>query len=161
MTLTAEAREWGRKWYEKLWTQTVKESSDSQVQGYLARKQGHLVKLALVLSISESDAMQITDRHMQLAEIMLGEAEATSSHVFSRIGRSEDSLQAERLLDFIKKYGKVEYTTAYRYVHDHFPDARAFEGILAGLMRSGMIKLDMSESSDPGKARLVYTGPIA
>ena len=154
--LVPEAREWGRKWYERLWTEVAPSASGDQLQGYLARKQGHLVKLAMVLSVAESDDLKITARHLQLAEAMLNEAEKTSSHVFAKIGRSEAANHLDELADFIKRYSPVPYAATLRHVSSKFPDARDFEGALATLVRSKQVMLDFKGASDLTKAVLVW-----
>lgn len=153
--LSAEAREWGRKWYEHLWTEGVKEASSDQLQGYIARKQSHLVKLAMILSISESDSMEISETHIRLAEIMLKQTEKDAQKVFGRIGQTVQASNANRLVEFVKRYKKVPYATAYRYVIPYFPDAREFEGVLKGLMDAGIIKL---VGLTVQTSELVYTG---
>mgnify|MGYP006921320520 CR=1 FL=1 len=156
MQLMPEAREWGRAWYERLWTEVAPAAATEQVQGYLARKQGHLVKLAMILSVSESDALEITARHMQLAETMLSEAEKTSAHVFAKIGRTEAANHLDKLADFIKRHGRVPYSAALKHVIAYFPDAREFEGGLAALIRSGQVRLDLAGQTDITKALLLW-----
>lgn len=158
MVILPDAREWGREWYKRLWTEVAPAASSEQVQGYLARKQGHLVKLSMVMSIAESDSLQITARHMQLAEAMLNEAEATSSHVFAKIGKSEAANHLDNLLEFIKRHKRVPYAATLKHVIAHFPDAREFEGALAALVRSGQVKLDLNGQSDITKAMVIYLG---
>ena len=139
--LTEEARAWGRVWYKKLWTEVAPKIDDDHFSGYMARKQTHLHKLAMVLSVSRSDSLVITPEDLILAEVMLTQAEKDLGKVFSRIGRTEDSLQAERFIAFIKRHGKISYAKAYQHIHNYFPDFRDFEGILAGAIRSGVIKM--------------------
>jgi hypothetical protein len=62
--------------------------------------------------------------------------------VFSKIGKSETALYAERLIWFVHSKGKVPYTEAYRYVHSHFPSMRDFEDVLTGCVRAGYLKLE-------------------
>ncbi len=157
-TLTEDARVWGREWYETLWTKGYKELEDDRLEGYLARKQTHMHKLSMVISAARGDSLTITRDHLQLANIMLTETEHDLGKVFSRIGRTEVSLNAERFLELIKRHGKIRYQVAYQHVHAHFPDFRDFEGILAGLLRSGQIRIDLSDSVDPTKGLIVYTG---
>jgi hypothetical protein len=112
----------------------------------------------MVISAARGDSLTITKDHLQLANIMLTETEHDLGKVFSRIGRTEVSLNAERFLELIKRHGKIRYQVAYQHVHAHFPDFRDFEGILAGLLRSGQIRIDLSDSVDPTKGWIVYTG---
>jgi hypothetical protein len=61
--------------------------------------------------------------------------------VFSKIGRTEISMQAERFIQYIQRRGgQVPYAEAYRYVHSHFPDAKDFEGMLTGAIRAGYLQ---------------------
>lgn len=117
--------------------------NDEMFQGYSARKQAHLYKLALIISASRSDDRLIQKDDIELGNVMLEEVEKDMHRVFSRIGRTEDSLQAERLLGLVKKEGKMDYEKAYRMVHTAFPDFRNFEGIIDGLVRSGQMALEL------------------
>jgi hypothetical protein len=157
-TLMEDARVWGREWYQALWTKGYKDLEDDRLEGYLARKQTHMHKLAMVISAARGDSLTITRDHLQLANIMLTETEENFHHVFSRIGRTEVSLNAERFLDFVKRHGRIRYQVAYQHVHSHFPDFRDFEGVLTGLLRSGQVRIDLSDSVDPTKGWIVYAG---
>ncbi len=140
-TITEEARVWGREWYQKLWEGVHTDGDNSQLDGYLARKQTHMHKLAMVLSASRGDDMQITLEDLVAADRFLTATEKDLGKVFSRIGRSEDSLQAERFISFVKRHGEIPYEKAYQHIHSYFPDFRDFEGMLDGAIRSGMVKL--------------------
>lgn len=146
-TIIPEAREWGKAWYERFWRKAAERMDDQMLEGYAARKQTHLHKLAMMLSIAERDDLIITRETLELAETMLLDIENDMPKVFARIGRSEDSMQAERLIAFIQKKGLIKYSDAYRMIHAHFPDCRDFEGILAGAMRSGQISLELRDGT--------------
>lgn len=135
-TISASARDWGRAWYERFWKDAASRMDDQMLEGYAARKQTHLHKVAMVLSASRSDSLIITESDLLLANEMLEDIERDMGKVFSRIGRNEDSLQAERFIDFVRRKGKVKYEEAYKMVHFHFPDFRDFEGILTGAINS-------------------------
>jgi hypothetical protein len=150
------AREWGRDWYERNWTQASSVSDDDRLAGYVARKQTHLHKLAIVIAASERDELVITKDDLILAETMLTSVEGDLDKVFSRIGRTEDSLQAERFIQFIrKKESGCAYEEAYQYIHAYFPDFKAFEGILSGAVRAGYVTLGQKGN----QFWLTYTGP--
>lgn len=139
--LTPAARTWGETWYEKHWNVAVQKVEDDRLDGYMARKQTHMHKLAIILAASCRDALEITPADLELADKMLTIAEIDLAKVFSRIGKTEASIQADRLLAFLRKKQKVPYETAYRMIHSAFPDFRDFEGIVQGLLRSGQILL--------------------
>ncbi len=141
-TLTPAARSWGKEWYEHFWTYDIQDMDDTIMEGYAARKQTHLHKVAMVLSASRSNNRIIEKADLATAQVMLQTLEPDMRKVFSKIGRTEDSLQTERLLDFVRKKKTVPYATAYQYVHTAFPDVHNFEGILNGLVRAGYVELE-------------------
>ncbi len=158
-TILEEARAWIREWYAALWAPSNMQMDDKQLEGYRARKQTHMMKLALVLSASRGDSMEITLEDVVLANKMLEATEPNLDKVFSRIGRTEDSLQAERFIDFIKRHGKVRYVKAYQHIHSYFPDFRDFEGVLAGALKSGQISMYYEgNSTQVENTWLQYTG---
>ena len=140
-TITRAARRWGEDWYEAFWRDAPSRMDDQMMEGYGARKQTHLHKLAMVLSASRGASMQIEKEDLELAHQMLADIEQDMHRVFSRIGRSEDSMQAERFIDFVRRKGSIPYADAYKMIHVYFPDFRDFEGILAGAMNSGQIRI--------------------
>lgn len=139
--ISPDARKWGRAWYESFWKDALSRMDDQMLEGYAARKQTHLHKLAMVLSASRGDSLEISIDDLQLANVMLLDIEQDMHKVFSRIGRTEDSMQAERFIDFVKRKGTISYEEAYRMIHIYFPDFRDFEGILDGAVRSGQVQL--------------------
>lgn len=148
--MTKEAIKWGSEWYRALWTDAKQHYSDDKVMGYIARKQTHMHKVAMVLAASTKDDLTLTAEDLQLADQMLADIESSLDKVFAQIGRSEQSVQAEKFIGLIKKNGKVKYEEAYRVVHTHFPDFRDFEGVLNGAVRSGQIEL-WPDPSDGGQ----------
>ena len=76
-----------------------------------------------------------------IANTMLLDIEKDMGRVFSRMGRTEDSMQAERFVDFVRRKGTIPYADAYKMIHIYFPDFRDFEGILTGAIRSGQIEI--------------------
>ena len=139
--ITEDARAWGRSWYEAFWKDASSRMDDQMLEGYAARKQTHMHKVAMVLSASRSDSLCITSEDLQLANQMLEDLEVDMHRVFSRIGRTEDSMQAERFIDFVRRKGSVTYHEAYKMIHIYFPDFRDFEGILSGAINSGQVKI--------------------
>ncbi len=149
--LSPEAYEWGTEWYKLHNSSRPSHLDNERFGGYLARKQTHVHKLAMVLSAAQSDDMVITREHLELAVTMVSDLEADMAMVFSKVGKSESGVYAERLQEFIVKRGKVSYTEAYRFIHAHFPRAKDFEDIVAGLVKSGYIRLEQQ-----GQTMMLY-----
>lgn len=140
--LSKDAVEWGRAWYHDHYTLIPKNLNDEQAQGYIARKQSHLHKLAMILTASRSDELVLHRSCMEDAYTMLTDLEPDMVHVFGKIGRTETAMYTDKLIGFIQQKGKVEYTEAYRYVHSHFPSARDFDDVVSGCIRAGFFKLE-------------------
>jgi hypothetical protein len=139
--ISPEAREWGKAWYKNFWETASTRMDDQMLEGYAARKQTHMHKVAMIISAARSNDLLIGVEDLQLANTMLEDLEQDMPRVFSRIGRTEDSMQAERFIDFVTRKGSVPYHDAYKMIHLYFPDFRDFEGILQGCLNSGQLRM--------------------
>lgn len=154
-TLTPDAVAWGENWYTGHYATKHLHLDDERFGGYIARKQTHIHKLAMILAASTSDDMIITRDHLSLADTMVTDLEPDMQFVFSKIGKSSNSIYAEKLVQFVQARGTVPYHEAYRYVHTYFPSMRDFEDILAGCIRAGYLKFnDMMKTLEPGPVPL-------
>lgn len=140
--LAPDALAWGQTWYEFLWTKKPHTLADERFKTYLSRKQSHIHKLAMVLAASASDELVIHEQHLYGANQMISELEIEMPKVFAKIGRTEQSVQAERFIRFVQSHGRVAYGVAYQYVHAAFPGFRDFENIAAGAIRAGYMRLE-------------------
>lgn len=152
--LDADAELWGEEWYARLWGETYTTDNEDWVNNYLARKQAHLHKLAMVIAASRRDEPTITLDDLLLAEEMLNSTEESAHLVFAKIGKSEEAQQASKLLEFIMKKGEIDYKELYRLSQSYFPNSKDFEGILQSFVRAGQVEIGVS-----GRAAVVrYLG---
>lgn len=142
--LDKEAVEWGMNWYRDHYTVRASNLDPERFGGYLARKQTHMHKLAMILSASSGEDRIIRRSHLEDAYVMLTDLEPDMQFVFSKIGRSDVSLHIERLVNYVHGKQRVVFSEAYGYVHTSFPSMREFEDALAGCVRAGYIKLQQS-----------------
>ena len=147
---------WGEQWYKKLYTERPVNLDDDRFGGYIARKQTHLHKLAIVLSASMSGDMRITDEFLAIADTMLTDLEPDMAMVFSKIGKTENSVYVDRMVEYVKRRGRCPYAEVYRFVHSYFPAMREFEDVIAGAMRAGYLKLIQD-----GPVQFLAPGPAA
>lgn len=158
-TLTSEAITWGEAWYKDHYATKHLHLDDGRFGGYLARKQTHIHKLAMILAASSSNEMILTAEHLAVANQMVTDLEPDMHFVFSKIGKSDDSIYAEKLIDFVQKRDVVPYLEAYRFVHSYFPSMRNFEDILAGCIRAGYLTFDtMAKTLARGPSELPKSG---
>lgn len=139
--ITDEALKWGKEWYTNHYANRAMNLEDDRFGGYIARKQTHIHKLAMIIAASSSNIMEITKEHLVTADTMVTDLEPDMARVFSKIGKSDYSFYADRLIQYIHRTGTVTYKDAYRFIHTHFPSSRDFEDILAGLVQAGFVKM--------------------
>lgn len=149
--LLPSAVDWGNKWYRLHYENRPAGLDDDRFGGYIARKQTHLHKLAMVLSASARDDLTLTTEDLASANAMITDLELDMPQVFARIGKSEGAMHADRLMGHIRSRGGVSYADAYHYLHTHFPAGKDMEDVLAGLIKSGQLKFDAGS----GEGKLV------
>lgn len=141
-TLSKEAIVWGEAWYKEHYTHRPSGLDDDRFGGYIARKQTHMHKLAMILAASQRDEMVITKEDLATAYQMVTDLETDMPGVFSKIGRSDVSIQTDRFLSFVRQRREVPYSEAYRYIHAYFPSMRDFTDIVAGCVNAGFIRME-------------------
>jgi len=151
------AIEWGKEWYAAHWQNKPDELDDDRFSGYLARKQTHIHKTAMCIAASLHDEMLITRQDLEKANAEVSGLEKDMVKVFARIGRTQTSVQAERLIRFIQKRGTVSYAQAYQFIHSAFPSAKNFEDIVAGARAAGYIRIQ--NSAENGFDLVAIRGP--
>lgn len=139
--LTEAAYAWTEEWYKAHWAKPPSHLDTNQFEGYLARKQTHIYKLAMVLAAARGDAMWLTEEHFRDATAMVSDLEPDMVKVFERIGRTDESNNADKLLNFIRKNGPVRYDIALQHVYREFPKLRDFEAVLAGLVNAKLVAM--------------------
>lgn len=154
-----EADAWMKTWYEHLWSTAEVHYTDDKMMGFIARKQTHLCKVAMCLSAAHKDELVITLDDIQLADQLLSAIEGSLDSVFSQIGRTSQSVAAQRLLDIVHRAERIPWEKAYRLMYTYFPDLSDYEGICAGAIRSGHIRL--WQNPKDGVPYLVWCGEEA
>lgn len=139
--LSIEAREWGREWYHQHLTEDMKRMHGPMLMGYAGRKQSHMVKLSMILSASRSDDLIISIDDIQTAAAMLTDLEPDMQKVFSNIGLSERSGNVDKMLQYVKKKGRVPYKEVYSQVYMYFPSGKEFEEVFRGAIQSGILSI--------------------
>lgn len=152
------ALQWGTAWYENHYKNRPLGLDDARFGGYIARKQTHVHKTAMVIAAAKRDGLVITQEDLELANIMVTDLEKDMPQVFAKIGRSEESNQVERFVEEVNRRGAIYYDDAMRMLHTFFPKASDIEGVLAGMTRAGYIRLDMSRLDAEGRPTPVVIG---
>jgi len=83
--LTQEAMDWGTEWYKDLYASNKESLATDRFASYIARKQTHLHKLAMVMCATYKDDRTIERTDLERAEKALVLAETDQHRVFSKI----------------------------------------------------------------------------
>jgi len=86
MTYTSEAHDWYEQWYVDKWHKGRSViNHDESLKHYLAKKPDHLQSLAQIVSVAESDSLEITVNNLNTALNLLNSTEKHMSKPLSNI----------------------------------------------------------------------------
>lgn len=102
--LSPKAKEWGRQWYVDLWTKRPDHMASERYKVYIARKQTHHHKLAMMLTVARSDEPIIDLDAMLHADQILRGVEADMAKVFDSIGLADSAIKLNTILNYLDVY---------------------------------------------------------
>lgn len=126
--LSNEARIWGETWYENHYLHKPAHLDDEKFGGYVARKQTHIHKLAMVLAAAQSDSLILTPQHLETAESIVTSTEIDMPKVFAKISDT-DAKFAQQIVAILGKYGTLPLKQAYRYMFANCTYEQFSEGV--------------------------------
>jgi len=103
-TFTPEAREWGIEWYFQHWSKIPSHMVSSRYEGYRARKQTHIHKLAMILSAAERSDRVIEPHHLIEAERFLNRAESAMQFVYESVGVVDEAKRIREIVTLLTNY---------------------------------------------------------
>lgn len=113
--LSKEAVELGTEWYKDHWTNTPEHLTGENFSGYIARKQTHIHKLAMVLTVAESDELTISAKTLQMSINFITGIEYDMNKVFESIGVNITSKHVNTILSYLRVYDKMTRQELWRY----------------------------------------------
>lgn len=145
-SISKNAYEWGTAWYEHHYKNQHPILTGEKFAGYLARRQVHMHKLAMVLSASRGSSLIISEKDLQQADVELSHIELTMPEIYGVVNREREVTLALDVLDYMRNTRKAPKQTVYR----HFlrvMTAETFDLILRSLLQAGMVSLTQEGSS--------------
>jgi hypothetical protein len=127
--LSPDARRFGEDWYKRHYENPPDGLMGGRFGGYIARKQTHIHKLAMVLAAAEYDALIIERRHLAAAVELVAETEANLPKVFSRIGVDLKQRDFKDILLYVWAKGEVSNVDLYRRAMAKFKYKDFLEGL--------------------------------
>lgn len=137
MQFTEAAKEWYAHWYQD--AGRFPTLTDNRTSGYYERKHIHMLKVAMALSIAESDSLLVDVRDLELAKKLLGDVEPGMKKSFSSVGRNIFATDIERILHQITATGKISYAQLIR-ANYHALEKKRIDEILQQLMDMNAVK---------------------
>lgn len=151
--LSEDATAFGEKWYKDHYTGNNAQLNNSRFAGYIARKQTHIHKLAMVLSVADGNSLVIQQKHLEAAAEIVTTLESDMPRVFSQIGLVGITKHADEVLQLLRSFKKLERRTLVQHTFNLMgPDelSKAIES----LINAGYSRI----VNQQGKIYLEYTG---
>lgn len=109
---------WMDLWYTKHHGSRPTHLASDRYGGYIARKQTHLVKLAMVLAASKREQLLITKEDLEEADAILTDAEFSMIRVFESVGVVDEAKHVAELMQFCRAYRWITSQDLYRLCHN-------------------------------------------
>lgn len=137
---TNESREWWRDWYmnfdEKDKNRICK---DPAFNGWYSRKPTFLIKLAQIISASETTSTSVTCEIFDRALRLLEESEIFMGRTFSAIGRSTVTADVDLVMQVVKQH-KIISEKNLMHIIWRDVDSNKFDNVMGTVLKAGFIK---------------------
>jgi energy-coupling factor transporter ATP-binding protein EcfA2 len=100
------------------------------VANFRARIKAHVLKLAMIFSVSRDDTLHISEMDMINAIAEVQKILVSLSKLFRGAGEGMDAAVTARVQDFIEKYGRVSKKEIFKALHRHLNSPEALDRIL-------------------------------
>lgn len=151
--LTPGAVQYGVQWYADHYKVKPPWLDNDRFGGYLARKQTHIHKLAMIIAAAQRNDLQITADDLQAAVGIIGTIEADMPKVFANIGRTQQSLAVMDIVQTIKAYQSVGMQQLFRHCVRTM-GKKDFEDALNAAVAAGYVQ----STNTPNGIVIEYTG---
>lgn len=125
----------GGEWYADHAKNPPKHLENARFEGYIARKQTHIHKLAMVLSAAESDGLVLKKEHLFESDKIISALERDMPRVFERIGTSFQSRGAASLVTVVRAHKAIERKKLFSILFREM-SLRDFESALAAALEA-------------------------
>jgi hypothetical protein len=112
--VTGEGKALFEEWYKN---RDKYKMTDQRMSGYYSKKHDLVLKMSMILSLSVSDDLVITDDHIQSALKLLGNLETNIPYAFQGMAWGESAKYQDRVLNKIKGDGEIAYKDLLRHFH--------------------------------------------
>lgn len=152
--LTPEAYNLCIRWYDEHWSPNATPIAKS-FQGWRARKQAHLIKLVMIISVSKRDDLIGTEDDVKEALYHLSKLEKQMEKIYDSVGLPPSAralIQVRNILERVEVISSQDlWQTCHTMEQKHYQDA------IRSLLTEGMLRIDAAPG---GKGRIItWIGP--
>lgn len=135
-TIVPEAEKLYEAWYNDKENFRV---ADPRLKTYASRKNIHALKLAMLLSLAESNSLLIEEKHIELAIAILSTIEPSMPMALAGVGKNPFALEYESVKRQIQMAGRISYRTLISMNISRM-ERPVIDSILATLATEGKIR---------------------
>lgn len=139
-TMTEEAYQWGEEWYKNHYLDPHDNLSGEKFRGYLARKQTHIHKLAMILSAAKRDNLVIEVEDLIQADKEVTILEEDIPAVYGKMNREKEMIILADVLNFVRANKKGVTKTALYREFISVISIDTFEKVLKSLMAGNLVR---------------------
>ncbi len=134
----------GKIWLED-WYRTYMRSDEGQVEGYAGRRLDHMLRVAMVLRVSEFGDMTLDGAALEAADKMLSLIERDFHLCFAQIGQNSSARNQDKIKDIIRRCGgRVGAPMLYRDLLPFFKDILELKSTLSALREAKVIECEVN-----------------
>ena len=100
--LSSRANTWYKDWYES----RNPRPEDPELDGWYGRKHTNLLKVALLLAMSESDDLLLDIKHLEMSLAIVEKIEMNLARAYALLGQIPIALHGSRIMDQLLRRGK-------------------------------------------------------
>lgn len=139
MELTEEAYKWGEEWYDEQRAKLRKIGLDSLEAGFIVRKQVHLHKLAMVVSVSRGHFPTVVLDDLLEAEARLKDLDTDMRKVFGFVGQTKITSASREIVEVVVREGRIEKRKLYKLHFHRTMEVTEFDRALASAIQAELI----------------------
>lgn len=146
---TDEAEVWFEGWYADIMGEKSQAKyATLRLSDYLARKQTHVVKLAMCLSAAQGNSKQITKAQLEVADAILLQAESDMAYLFGYIGMADLSRHTNDILSIVRSSKMISKKKLWRCMMNRIGNYRVFDDAILAAARADHIQLMVQPDGD-------------
>ena len=134
-----DALAWGDSWYRKFQNGGLPAHlASSRFEGYVARKQSHIHKLAMVFAASKRNELRITKQDLVEAEAQITFLENEMLKVFENIGVAPQARVTNNVIKLVQTHKQIDYLSLWKLCIKTM-DGNQFKYAVEGGVQAGVL----------------------